>query len=71
MKKQFNLERSLAMVCWLALREKRSDCVLRLVGPYSFGQHLLLEFHTLLVVVHGLAERFLFVSGNFGFHFQK
>jgi hypothetical protein len=54
MKKQFNLERSLGMVCWLALREKRSECFLRFVGPYSFGEHLVLEFHTLLVVVHGL-----------------
>ena len=36
------------MVCWLALREKRSECFLRLVGPYSFGEHLVLEFHSLL-----------------------
>ena len=38
-------ERSLGMVCWLALREKRSERFLRLVGPYSFGEHLVLEFH--------------------------
>src|SRR6266550_3950043 len=41
-------ERSLRMVFWLALREKRSECFLRLVGPYSFGKHLVLEFHGLL-----------------------
>jgi hypothetical protein len=64
-------EHSLEMVCWFALCEKRSECFLGLVGPYPFGEHLVLEFHPLLVVVHGLAERFLFVSGTFGFHFQK
>src|SRR5712671_6983144 len=44
-------ERSLRMVCWLALGEKRSECFLRLLGPYSFGEHLVLEFHSLLQLV--------------------
>src|SRR6266446_1156276 len=45
------LERSLNMQFWLALREKRSKCFLRLVGPYSFCKHLVLEFHSLLQLV--------------------
>ena len=44
-------ERSLRMVFWLALCEKRSECFLRLVGLYSFGKHLVLEFHSLLQLV--------------------
>src|SRR5437879_6982244 len=49
--KAIQSERSLRMVLWLALREKRSECFLRLLGPYSFGEHLVLEFHSLLQLV--------------------
>src|SRR5216683_8078567 len=38
-------------LCRLAFREKRSECFLRLIGPYSFGEHLVLEFHSLLQLV--------------------
>jgi len=35
------------MPCWLALRKKGSE-FLRLIGPYSRGEHLVPEFHGLL-----------------------
>src|SRR5580692_5653956 len=40
-----------ANVFWLALREKRSECLLRFVGPHSLGKHFVLEFHSLLQLV--------------------
>ena len=43
--------RSPLMLCRLALREKRSECFLRLIGPYSFGENLILEFNSLLQLV--------------------
>src|ERR1700757_2526602 len=36
--KAIQSERSPLMLCRLALREKSSECFLRLIGPYSFGE---------------------------------
>src|SRR6266851_5350524 len=45
---QFNREVSLQVLCRLAAREERQECLLRIIRPHSLRKHVVLKFHCLL-----------------------
>jgi hypothetical protein len=45
---QFNREGSLQVLCRLAAREERQERLLRIIGPHSLREHVILKFHCLL-----------------------